>query len=244
MSTQTIPSEVTGFRATASGSAAYGDTSDVALHLGVEPANLMAVTRELTTRLGADVVVNGDGWNSWAEPVGTDANNATTLHVLARIDATVHDEAAVYAVVETLHRQRLAAISTDVRRTLAAVSCWDYWGEEAGGASWSALPDGTVTHTRYLPILGVAGAITGRTYQAHDTGERWNGSRVLAFTEREIRSLIEHGDGEDGNGYGLAIEIGCVVDRASASEVEPVPTIQHEGQTLYVPAGCIWEPAP
>lgn len=91
----------------------------------------------------------------------------------------------------------------------------------------------------------IIGPATGRTYEAHDTGEQWNGAAVLAFTFREMHALIAAGDGQDANGYGLTIEAGMVLDVAGPGHVEPVPVIAAEvgGDTLllYVPQGRIWD---
>lgn len=93
----------------------------------------------------------------------------------------------------------------------------------------------------------IIGPSTGRTYEAHDTGERWNGAPVLAFTFAQMHALIAAGDGQDANGHGLAIRAGNVVDVAGPEDVEPVPIIAAEvgGDTLllYVPEGRMWEEA-
>lgn len=93
----------------------------------------------------------------------------------------------------------------------------------------------------------IIGPATGRTYEAHDTGERWNGAPVLAFTFGQMRALIEAGDGEDANGDVLLIEAGEVIDVAGPEYAQPVPIIAAEvgGDTLllYVPEGRIWEEA-
>ena len=95
-----------------------------------------------------------------------------------------------------------------------------------------------------MRAVQITGHASGRTYTAHDTGETWNKSLVLAFTAQEIRAFIEAGDGEDSNGFGLRIEGGTVVDRFDEDEAEPVPTLENGAEVLYVPAGRIWEPEP
>ena len=91
----------------------------------------------------------------------------------------------------------------------------------------------------------VVGPVAGRFYQALDTGERWNGAPVLAFTLDQMHALIAAGDGSDSNGYGLAIDTGQVLDVTGPCEHEPVPTIPAEVRgdaiVLYVPAGRVWE---
>lgn len=96
-----------------------------------------------------------------------------------------------------------------------------------------------------MRAVQITGPVSGRTFTAHDTGETWNGSPVLAFTSEEIRAYIAAGDGEDSNGYGLRIEAGAVLDRFDEWEADPVPTLsarlENAPVTLYVPAGRIWE---
>lgn len=55
------------------------------VHAGVTPATA-ATVRAYLDGLGLDVFLDGDGWNSWGEAPGTDANDATTLHIQARVD--------------------------------------------------------------------------------------------------------------------------------------------------------------
>jgi hypothetical protein len=90
----------------------------------------------------------------------------------------------------------------------------------------------------------IVGPHTGRTYEAHDTGQTWNGSPVLAFTRDTLLALIEAGDGADANGYGLRHDI---VDVTSPEEDTPVPTlvadVAGETQVLYVPEGRVWQAA-
>lgn len=53
------------------------------LHLGVAPANLAFAMR--TSKQYFDdhrVILDGDGWNVWGQPVGADGNDALTLHVI------------------------------------------------------------------------------------------------------------------------------------------------------------------
>lgn len=95
-----------------------------------------------------------------------------------------------------------------------------------------------------MRAVQITGHASGRTYTAQDTGETWNGSPVLAFTAEEMRAYIEAGDGADGNGYGLRIEGGTVVDRSDEHEAEPVPTLENGAARLYVPAGYVWEVEP
>lgn len=157
MSTSTTASEVT----------TYSASAQVVLHLGVEPRHLSAVTRLLTSELSASVTAEGDGWNAWGEPVGTDANNLSTLHVTADLDRLESTEDDVAAVVDRLHRDGLVQVSTDQWRTLAALSAFEDWSEEAGGLAWLVAADGTVTLTRYPEGI----AVCGECYQGHRNGE-------------------------------------------------------------------------
>lgn len=56
------------------------------------------------------------------------------------------------------------------------------------------------TTTRTTRVIGPS---TGRTYPALDTGEKWNGARILAFTLPVLTDLITADDGLDSNGSGL-----------------------------------------
>jgi hypothetical protein len=147
MSTSTTASEVT----------TYSTAARVVLHLGVQPRHLLTVTRLLTSELGASVTAEGDGWNAWGEAVGTDANDASTLHVIADLDRIASTEEDAAAVVARLHREGLAVVSTDRWRTLAALSAFEDWSDEAGGLVWLVGPDGTVTlvrHSEGIPVCG------------------------------------------------------------------------------------------
>lgn len=99
-----------------------------------------------------------------------------------------------------------------------------------------------------MRTIRVLGPITGQTYDALDTGESWNGAPVLAFRWADMQTLIQAGDGADGNGFGLAMHGGTFVDVTSCSEFEEVPTVvadvDGDALVLFVPQGRIWDEAP
>ena len=84
---------------------------------------------------GASLDVAGDGWNVWAEPVGTDGNDPTTLHVRVRLPRATSDD-QVAATVTHLYGSGLLTVAADGWQTVAAASCWEDWSEEAGGLVW------------------------------------------------------------------------------------------------------------
>ena len=94
-----------------------------------------------------------------------------------------------------------------------------------------------------MRATSIVGPITGRPYPAYDTGRRWNGASVIAFTSDVLAALIAAGDGTDANGEGLAVAEGGALD-VSDGRAEPVETIcaptAGAVTTLYVPAGRMW----
>ena len=98
-----------------------------------------------------------------------------------------------------------------------------------------------------MRATSIVGPITGQTYPAYDTGRRWNGASVVAFTSEVLAALITAGDGADANGESLAVVEGVALD-VSDGQAEPVETIREpiagDVVTLYVPAGRIWDAAP
>lgn len=59
------------------------------LHIGVNPLTLSAVKRR-TQSLGLGLFweIDGDGWECWGEPVGTDVNDDRTLHLTSHVPLT------------------------------------------------------------------------------------------------------------------------------------------------------------
>ena len=98
-----------------------------------------------------------------------------------------------------------------------------------------------------MDVTHIIGPATGATYEAHDTGDTWNGNPVLAFTMSELLSLIRAGDGADANGYGLHYRDGDIVDIVP-DDVVPVPTliadVRGDTLVLYVPEGRVWDTEP
>ena len=91
----------------------------------------------------------------------------------------------------------------------------------------------------------VVGPATGSLYEAHDTGETWNGSPILAFTRSDLIALINAGDGADGNGCGLQNHAGRIVDVTGPNDLVDVPTmiadVRGDTLVLYAPEGRAWE---
>jgi len=153
-----------------------------------------------------------------------------------------HADPTVYAEIAPLMRAVIEALAARV---------------DAGdpiAVSWSdddkAKPD-AVDETRMwddtpMRTTHVVGPATGHLYEAHDTGDTWNGSPVLAFTLSDILALIKAGDGVDGNGYGLENHAGRIVDVTGPDDLIPVPTLiadVRETLVLYIPEGRAWEEA-
>ena len=109
------------------------------------------------------------------------------------------------------------------------------------------MPDTTKTTTRddAAPTTHIVGPTTGRLYEAHHTGDTWNGAPILAFAMSDLLALIKAGDGADGNGYGLENHAGHIVDVTGPDDVIPVPTliadVRGDTLVLYVPEGRAWD---
>lgn len=101
--------------------------------------------------------------------------------------------------------------------------------------------------TQAVDVTVIVGPASGHLYAGYDTGQRWNGTPVIAFTRAQLEALIAHGDGTDSNGYGLIYDVqGGFTDAFSDTEAETVPPqtiLDLEGDpiTVYVPAGRNWE---
>ncbi len=75
-----------------------------------------------------------------------------------------------------------------------------------------------------MRATSIVGPVTGRPCPAYDTGRRWNGASVIAFTSDVLAALIAAGDGTDANGEGLAVAEGGALD-VSDGRAEPAETI-------------------
>jgi hypothetical protein len=109
--------------------------SSVALHLGVDVAEL----RRVTALVSRSCAVEGDGWEVWAEPVGTAGNDDRTLHVVV---TTTPNEADLLVVAATdllvaLRESTVVAVETPL----------DDWSIDAGGRLWHRITrvDGTTS---------------------------------------------------------------------------------------------------
>lgn len=92
----------------------------------------------------------------------------------------------------------------------------------------------------------VIGPFSGNPYPALDTGETWNGARVLAFRLPDLLTLIRSGDGRDANGEGLSVRAGHPVDLTEGyAETVPAFIAEVDGDSLivYAPEGRSWEEA-
>lgn len=100
---------------------------------------------------------------------------------------------------------------------------------------------------RAVDIVHVIGPATGHLYAGYDTGTTWNGSPVVGFTQAQLQTFIEQGDGLDANGYGLIEHPDRgLLDQVSPTEADPIPSLSIEdldGQHVhvYAPAGRIWD---
>lgn len=128
------------------------------LHLGVEPVNLAPVRRALEAVPAVAVNVDGDGWNSWGERVGTDVNDRVTLHVTATLEGTEQGvRAQARDVVARLDGHGHLVTSTEGLRTVAVLTTdADYNVDEAGGVVWSRTGGACVER-----IVSPPGAVTG-----------------------------------------------------------------------------------
>lgn len=101
-----------------------------------------------------------------------------------------------------------------------------------------------------VDIAVIVGPTSGHLYAGYDTGERWNGSPVIAFTHAQLQALIEHGDGMDSNGYGLTYDPDTgFTDVSSDTETEPIPPqtmtdLDGAPVTVYIPDGRCWDVDP
>lgn len=55
------------------------------LHVGIDPLHLSKALRLIAGTAGYLQHVDGDGWECWGEPVGTDVNDGRTLHVVVLV---------------------------------------------------------------------------------------------------------------------------------------------------------------
>jgi hypothetical protein len=70
------------------------------LHIGVDPLNLLAVLRR--TDSPSYWHIDGDGWNTWGEAVGTDVNDRRTLHLSSKVPVTKADARHVLLELDDL----------------------------------------------------------------------------------------------------------------------------------------------
>lgn len=100
---------------------------------------------------------------------------------------------------------------------------------------------------RTLRRVAIVGPVTGRTYGGLDTGERWNGAPVVAFSTQTLIELVEAGDGRDANGEGLRTagrsgrRFVDVVDGSPRHVRSVVVSIKNATTVLHVPAGRTWD---
>ncbi len=124
------------------------DSDNQHIHFGVTPSSLTWLRRQLNEG-GAEVLeVEGDGWSSWGEAVGTDANDASTLHVVAEHEGYPSEAVElvnkIVAAAEASDRFQLAT-ANDGHSTLAAITTDDdYNVDEAGGFVWSRTSEGVI----------------------------------------------------------------------------------------------------
>ena len=51
------------------------------MHIGVDVTTLAGTVRVIED-MGRDAIVDGDGWETWGEAIGTDVNDHRTVHVV------------------------------------------------------------------------------------------------------------------------------------------------------------------
>lgn len=104
-------------------------------------------------------------------------------------------------------------------------------------------PDELAAAARPAPEGLVIGPTTRRIYPAFVVGD-WNGAQVLGFRRGDLAAMVTAGDGQDGNGDGLAIrDDGVIVDVCQTATIVPTVTALVDGEpvTLYVPQGRAWD---
>lgn len=114
--------------------------SEYHLHVGVDPRSLKAALDAVP----GEVIIDGDGWEVWAEPIGTDNNDDRTLHVVIPVGSREEADGLVAALREgrvlTPMRQNVGGVPADAVLTDAS--------------NWSAL-DGVEglygTHVYWSP---------------------------------------------------------------------------------------------
>lgn len=104
----------------------------ILVHVGVRPENLLECSRALASPL----LIRGDGWNAWNEPLGLAGNDGATLHAL--IHATRGEAEAV--VLRLL--PHLAPM--DDATVVAVETPVDDWSvAETGGRIWHRIAEVT-----------------------------------------------------------------------------------------------------
>jgi hypothetical protein len=97
------------------------------LHIGVNPLNLLAVMRR-TRGLGMDLhwTIDGDGWESWGEAVGTDINDDHTLHLTS---STLLTKKEAKKVVDELSDLLMPMVQNAPAGTLGVLTHFTDWSE-------------------------------------------------------------------------------------------------------------------
>lgn len=84
------------------------------LHMGLQPPHLHQALRIQRLVLGRHAaIIDGDGWETWGEAVGTDVNDNQTLHVITEVTNRAESDGVVAAL-------RQAGVLTPMRRNVPA----------------------------------------------------------------------------------------------------------------------------
>jgi len=198
----------------------------------------------VSASLGVQLTCNGCGRPTYVPKSSVPAARVYAAHFLntvtyVALNGLTQDLCAVCQQNCTFVDVTIETARTEVHaRRAAALTAAGVDPGDTIAVDWS--DDDEPMRTTYI-----VGPTTGRLYEAHDTGDTWNGAPILAFTLSDLLALIKAGDGADGNGYGLENHAGRIVDVTGPDDEIPVPTliadVRGDTLVLYVPQGRTWD---
>jgi len=98
------------------------------LHIGVDPRHLLTVMRRTRAQIpGLGWTIDGDGWETWGEAVGTDLNDDRTLHLTSTV--LLPDDQALQ-VVDALAGLLTAMVHTGPGSALGVLTHFTDWSEQ------------------------------------------------------------------------------------------------------------------
>lgn len=102
------------------------------LHVGVAPKNLKDFMRALPGGESRYVNIDGDGWESWGEPIGTDSNDAETIHVTIPCEAVETD-----SIIASVKGYLVPMKAETQKNIVACLTDDDDWSTLNGHRVWS-----------------------------------------------------------------------------------------------------------